>query len=158
MIAAVLLLAAALAVPAGSRVGKVASTPYPKVEVSSKVETRATTTVAPEPVELEPAPTTAAPRDLLADCRAVVTELLPQYPPAPGWADPVCHAPDLDIEAQFGRPLQGYALWRQKTIHLTPTNPQLDLRYLYKHEVGHSFCANDGDYTEECADAWAVAA
>jgi hypothetical protein len=144
---------------AETRIGKMASDPYIKVETSSRVEHAPTTVVTPEP-EPEPAPTTTtAPlSDLLAECRAVVADLLPKYPPAPGWADPVCHEPDLVIEAEFGRPLEGFALWTPKTIHLTPQTQQLDLRYLFLHETGHSWCANAGDYTEACADAWAAAA
>lgn len=133
------------------------SLPEPPVAArpAAPPSTQPATTVAPT---TEPPATTVPPRDLLAECRAVVTELLPLHPPAPGWADPVCHEPDLAVEAQFGRSLQGYTLWTPKTIHLTPTEPRLDLRYLYLHEVGHSWCASAGVFTEECADAWARAA
>jgi hypothetical protein len=153
-----LLVAGCAPAAAEYRVGKMASDPYIKVETSSRVEYAPTTVVTPEP-EPEPAPTTTvAPRDLLAECRAVVADLLPKYPPAEGWADPVCSEPDLVIEAEFGRRLEGFALWTPKTIHLTPQTEQLDLRYLFLHETGHSWCANAGDYTEACADAWAAAA
>jgi hypothetical protein len=153
------------------RVGKMASDPYIKVETSSTVEVAGEGAQSPEETS-SPAraadgstPSTGGapslpepPRDLLAECRAVVADLLPKYPPAEGWADPVCHEPDLTIEAEFGRRLEGYALWTPKTIHLTPQTQQLDLRYLFLHETGHSWCANAGDYTEACADAWAAAA
>ena len=162
---ALLLAGCSTAAAAPLPTGKWASDPYPKTETSSTVEERSTEAPVYQdsPAQINP-PADPAPRDLLAECRAVIAELHPRYPQAPGWADPVCQEPDPTVRELFGRDPQGFVLWQPKTIHLQPTDERLDLRYLYRHEIGHSWCEHDhvGNnayrYSEACADRWAAAA
>lgn len=119
-----------------------------------------TTTALPqiaEPLVIERPTPPPPPPDTMTRCRTAVEVV--NLTPHEGWG-PIACKPHGTLVRYDGAVYNGYVGSDGGEVVISP-NPDLSdaqIRWVVRHEVGHTYCVGDAnDKTEECADAWAAA-